>query len=288
MAKTDNPPFIRGKSRGPRENVAGHYIFMVVFSLLIIAPFLWTLSSSLKTKDQFIKDPGAFPNPVRLKNYSDAFNAVNFPNLFKNSIFISLASVTGALLITSLAAFVLARYKFYINKIIYNYFLLGMMIPINAAIIPLFLGLRDIGLINTYQGVILPYIAFQIPMGIFLITNYMKTIPMEFEESAVIDGCSAIRLFSHIILPLSRPILATFSIISFMALWNEFLFALIFLSGEKFYTIPLGLATFRGQYDTNTTVMLAGTVISIIPTIIIYIILRNNIIKGLTSGAIKG
>jgi raffinose/stachyose/melibiose transport system permease protein len=125
-------------------------------------------------------------------------------------------------------------------------------------------------------------------MGIFLLTNYMKTIPMELEESALIDGCSAFRLFAQIIIPLSRPILATFAIISFMGLWNEFLFALVFLTGDRFYTIPLGLATFRGQYNTNTTVMLAGTVISIVPTIIIYIALRNNIIKGLTSGAIKG
>jgi raffinose/stachyose/melibiose transport system permease protein len=287
MFKTDNLRSSPGK-RGPGENMAGNYIFMCLFSLIILAPFLWTLSSSLKTKDQFIKEPGAFPNPMRLQNYSDAFKAVNFPNLFKNSIFISLVSVAGAVLVTSLAAFVLARYKFRINKIIYTYFLMGMMIPLNAAIIPLFLSLRNMSLLNTYQGVIIPYIAFQIPMGVFLITNYMKIIPMEFEESAVIDGCGTIRLFSYIILPLSRPILATFSIISFMGLWNEFLFALIFLSGEKFHTIPLGLATFRGQYETNTTIMLAGTVISIIPTIIIYIVLRNNIIKGLSSGAIKG
>ena len=270
------------------EKLTGHYVFLFLFSVIVIAPFLWTISASLKTRDQFTTRPGTFPNPIRLQNYSDAFLAVNFPNLFKNSIFISTVSVIGAVFVTSLAAFVFARYRFRINKFLFNYFLIGMMIPINAAIIPLFLGFRNIGLTNTYLGVIIPYITFQIPMGVFLLTNYMKIIPMELEESAEIDGCGAIRLFTHIIMPLSRPILATFAIISFMGLWNEFLFVLVLLTGERFHTIPLGLATFRGQYDTNTTVMLAGTIISIIPTIIIYVLLRNNIIKGLTSGALKG
>ncbi|MDR1948169.1 MAG: carbohydrate ABC transporter permease [Spirochaetaceae bacterium] len=271
-----------------RENLTGHYLFLGLFSLLILAPFTWTVFNSLKSRDQFIQEPGAFPNPVLFRNYANAFKSVNFPNLFKNSFFFSSVSVLGALAVTALAAYVLARYRFRINKFVYTYFLMGMMIPLNAAIIPLFLGLRNMGLTNTYQGVIIPYITFQIPMGVFLLTNYMKLIPMEFEESALMDGCSALRLFARIIMPLSRPILATFAIISFMGLWNEFLFALVFLTGEKFYTIPLGLATFRGQYDTNTTVMLAGTVISIVPTLVIYIALRNNIIKGLTSGAIKG
>jgi raffinose/stachyose/melibiose transport system permease protein len=271
-----------------QRQLIGHYIFLVFFSLVVLLPFLWIFLSSLKTKTQYLREPAAFPNPIYWKNYADAFKAINIPNLFKNSILISAISVLGDVIIISLAAYVLARHFFKVNKYLYNYFLAGMMIPLNAAIIPLFVNLRKVGLINTYGGVIIPYIAFQIPLGIFLFVNYMKTIPAELEESAIIDGCGDLRLFSSIILPLSRPILATFSIITFMALWNEFMFALVFLTGIKFQTVPLGLATFRGQYETNTTAMLAGAVIAMIPTIIIYICLRRQIMNGMTAGAIKG
>jgi raffinose/stachyose/melibiose transport system permease protein len=266
----------------------GHYVFLLFFSFVVLLPFLWIILSSLKTKTQYLREPAAFPHPVSWGNYADAFRAINIPNLFKNSMFISAVSVFGDIIIISLAAYVIARYSFRAGKYLYNYFLIGMMIPLNAAIIPLFINLRSVGLINTYGGVIIPYIAFQIPLGVFLFVNYMKSIPVELEESAIIDGCGELRLFFAIILPLSRPILATFSIISFMSLWNEFLFALIFLTGTKFQTVPLGLATFRGQYESNTTAMLAGAVITMIPTIIVYICLRRQIMKGMTAGAIKG
>jgi raffinose/stachyose/melibiose transport system permease protein len=266
----------------------GHYLFLIIFSILILAPFVWVVISSLKSKDQYVMTPGSFPNPIHPENYIKAVQAVSFPTLFKNSLFLSSVSTAGAVIVSSMASFVLARYTFKLSKLCYTYLLMGMMIPLNAAIIPLFLFFRNVGLLNTYQGVLIPYIAFQIPMGIFLITNYMKTIPAELEESAIIDGCGGGKLFLQIILPLSRPILATYAIITFIGLWNEFLFALVLLTGEKFRTIPLGLATFRGQYDTNATVMLAATVISIIPVIIIYVLLRDNIVKGMTAGAVKG
>ncbi len=276
------------KKRKYSSKYIKHYIFLGISISMVILPFLWVLISSLKTKSQFMVDPYGLPDPVMYENYADAFQSINMPNLFKNSIFISLTSVLGALLVASAAAFVLARCSFKINKWIYSFFLIGMMIPLNAAIIPLFITLKNVKLTNTYAGIIIPYIAFQIPMGIFLLTNYIKTIPNELEEAAIIDGCSVVQLFIKVIVPLSKPIFATFSIITFMSLWNEFLFALVFLTGEEFQTVPLGLASFRGQYDTNTTVMLAGTVIAMIPTLIIYVLLRDNIVKGMTAGAVKG
>ncbi len=208
--------------------------------------------------------------------------------LFKNSLFLCTVSVVCILFLTALASYALSRFKLGINKYLYNFFLVGMMIPINAAIIPLFISLKTFGLVNTYPGVIIPYIGFGIPMGIFLMSSYMKGIPDEIEEAAIIDGCGLWGLFAHIILPLSRPIFATSAIISFMGLWNEFLFALVFLSGKEHQTVPLGLATFRGQYSTNHTTMMAGVVIAMIPTIIIYIMLRDNIMKGMTAGSVKG
>lgn len=271
-----------------KKHLAGHYIFLTVLAVLIVVPFLWVIVTSLKTKDQFMMNPMGLPVPAHFENYAEAWRTINIPNLFKNSLLISSVSVAFSLALVSVASFVLARFTFKVNRWIYNFFLMGMMIPLNAAIIPLFLSIKDLGLSNTYLGVILPYASFQIPIGIFLVTNYMKTIPMDLEEAAVMDGCGILQLFGKIILPLSKPVFATFSIISFMGIWNDFLFALVMLTGEKYQTVPLGLAAFRGQYDTNTTVMLAATVICMIPTLVVYVILRDNIVKGMTAGAVKG
>lgn len=271
-----------------QQNHPGYYIFLGVTSLIILIPFIWVLMASLKTKSQYLVDPNSWPNPMMFSNYIEAFQTINMPNLFKNSILLSVSSVVGALVLTTMSAFVLSRFHFSINRFVYAYYMMGMMIPLNAAIIPLFINLKTVGLTNSYIGVIIPYIAFNTPMGIFLITNYMNTIPRELEEAAVIDGCNSAQLLVKVLVPIAKPIFATYSIVSFMSLWNEFLFALVLLTGEQFQTVPLGLATFRGQYDTNTTVMLAATVIAMTPTIIVYILLRDQIVKGMTAGAVKG
>lgn len=283
MTKRKNPV-----SNRIREKHWPQYVFLTFLSVVILLPFFWLITSSLKSRDQFMMEPMSLPNPVTWTNYVKAYTSINMLNLFKNSLFITVTSVVVSLLFISAAAYVLARFDFRINKVIYQFFLLGMMIPLNAAIIPLFLTLRNIGITNTYLGVIVPYITFQIPIGIFLITNFMKSIPLELEEAAIMDGCNIVQRFIYLFAPLSKSIFATYSIVSFISLWNEFLFALVFLTGDEYKTVPLGLANFRGEFSTNTTVMLAATVIAVLPTIIIYLLLRDHIVKGMTAGAVKG
>ena len=275
-----------GKIAG--EKHIGAYVFLILMTFFVLIPLFWVLMNSLKSKSQYLIDPNGFPKELMFSNYLEAFKTINMPTLYKNSFFLSIVSVAGALLFTAPASFVLARYKFKINKSIYAFFLIGMMIPLNAAIIPLFVNLKSLGLTNSYLGVIIPYIAFQTPMGIFLITNYMKGIPDDIEEAAILDGCNNLQLMGHIFIPISKPIFATYTIITFMAIWNEFLFALVFLTGDQYKTVSLGLAAFRGQYDTNTTCMLAATIMAMLPMIIVYILLHDQIIKGMTAGATKG
>lgn len=264
------------------------YIFLTLASVIVILPFLWVIMASFKTNGEYMLNPVSFPDAFYFQNYIDAFRSIHMLTLFKNSLMIASVSVLGSLLFVSMASYALARFSLRINKWIYSYFLLGLMIPVNAAIIPLYIAMRKVGLLDTYAAVIIPYIAFNIPMGIFLITNYMRTIPRELEEAAIIDGCSVFKLFSHIMFPLSRPIFATYSIITFINIWNEFTFSLVFLSGQEMRTVPIGLASFRGEFETNTPAMLAGTVIAVIPVLIVFVLLRKQVLQGMTTGAVKG
>lgn len=264
------------------------YAFLALASIVVILPFLWVIMASFKTNGEYMMDPVSFPVSFHFQNYIDAFQSIHMLTLFKNSLLIATVSVLGCLLLVSMASYALSRFTLRINKWIYSYFLLGLMIPVNAAIIPLYIAMKKVGLLDTYAAVIIPYIAFNIPMGIFLITNYMRTIPRELEEAAIIDGCNIFKLFSHVMFPLSRPIFATYSIITFIGLWNEFTFSLVFLSGQEMRTVPIGLASFRGEFETNTPAMLAGTVIAVIPVLIVFVLLRKQILQGMTTGAVKG
>jgi len=278
------------KTRQKKKNKTKwlHDIFLITHTLVILLPLVWIVLTSFKSNPELMRNPYGLPERLLLSNYAEAWKTVDMPNLFKNSIFICSVSVICIIFVSSMASYAFSRFTLKINSYIYNFILIGMMIPLNAAIIPLFINIRKLGLLNSYAGVIIPYTAVYIPVSTFLITAYMKNIPNEVEEAAVIDGCGILKLFTHIIIPLSKPIFATMSIIAFMNLWNEFLFALVFLSGTKQRTIPIGIAAFKEQYFTNYTMMMAGTVMAIIPPILIYIVLREHIIKGIAAGAVKG
>lgn len=264
-----------------------HHIFLSVYSLFLILPFLWLVMSSFKSQDEFIAKPLSMPEKWISANYTDAWNTVDMPLLFRNSLLLCVVSVVGVLLLASFVAFIVSRLRFKFNFLLMNFFLLGMMIPINAAVIPLFINLKQMGLINTFSGVILSYIAFNLPMAIFLMTGYMKSIPKELDEAAYMDGCSTFGLFWKVILPISRPVFATAAIVIFMVLWNEFLFVLLTLEGNDRITVPLGLMKFAGEYSVNYASQMAAIVIFIIPIIIVYVLLRKQIIRGMAEGAVK-
>nr|WP_304220062.1 carbohydrate ABC transporter permease [Fredinandcohnia onubensis] len=264
------------------------YIALIVFSLINVYPIAWMVINSFKSEKEFSLDPFFLPDTWRWENYVEAWQTANLGTYFFNSIFVAVTSVFITVLFGALASYFLARFEFKMNKFVYVLFIFGMIIPIHATLVPMFILMNKIGLLNTGWTLLFPYVAFNLPITIFILTSFMKAFPKDIEESAIMDGCGVFRIFWSIILPMSRPAIATVTILNFIHCWNEFSFALVLINDASLKTIPLGLANFAGQYNTNYTGQMAGLTMVIIPTILLYILLEKHIVKGMTAGAVKG
>jgi len=264
------------------------YLLLIVFSLINVYPIAWMVINSFKTEQEFSLDPFFLPETWRWENYVEAWQTANLGTYFFNSIFVAVTSVIITVLFGALASYFLARFTFKMNKLVYVLFIFGMIIPIHATLVPMFILMNKLGLLNTGWTLLFPYVAFNLPLTIFILTSFMKAFPKDIEESAVMDGCGVFRIFWSIILPMSRPAIATVTILNFIHCWNEFSFALVLINDASLKTIPLGLANFAGQYNTNYTGQMAGLTMVIIPTLLLYILLEKHIVKGMTAGAVKG
>ncbi|SDL83345.1 raffinose/stachyose/melibiose transport system permease protein [Sediminibacillus halophilus] len=264
------------------------YIVLILFAIVNAYPIIWMVINSFKSESEFAVNQFGFPREFVLENYQNAWEIANFGVLFKNSIFICVAATVITVLIGALASYFLSRFSFKMNKFIYTFFIFGMLIPIHATLVPMFILMRNLGLLNTPITLLFPYIAFHLPITIFILTSFMKAFPKDIEESAIMDGCGIFRIFWSIVLPMSRPALATVVILNFIYNWNEFSFALVLINDPAFQTLPLGLANFAGQFTTNYGAQMAGLTMSLIPIIAIYLMLEKEIVKGMTAGAVKG
>lgn len=264
------------------------YISLIIFSLFNVYPIVWMVINSFKSEKEFSLDPFFLPDTWRWENYIEAWKTANLGTFFYNSIFVSIISVIITVLFGALASYFLSRFEFKMNKFVYVLFIFGMIIPIHATLVPMFILMQNLGLLNTRWTLLFPYVAFNLPITIFLLTSFMKAFPKDIEESAIMDGCGIFRIFWSIILPMSRPALATVTILNFIHCWNEFSFALVLINDSSLKTIPLGLANFAGQYNTNYTGQMAGLTMVILPTIVMYILMEKHLVKGMTAGAVKG
>jgi len=264
------------------------YLLLIVYALVNVYPIFWMALNSFKTNAEFSRNPFGFPQDMFLDNYRIAWETARLETYFLNSIFVSVAAMALTVLSGSLASYVFSRFSFKWGKWVYWFFVLGMLIPIHATLVPLFIQMRQIGLLNTYAGIILPYIAFNLPITVFILTSFMKSFSPEIEESAIMDGCGVFRVFWNIILPMSGPALATVVILNFINNWNEFSFALVLINEESLKTLPLGLANFSGQFTTNYGAQMAGLTMAILPVILIFLLLEKYVVKGMTAGAVKG
>lgn len=244
--------------------------------------------TSFKSTREIFFDPFGLPKMWSLDTFTQVWQKAHFNTYFVNSIVVTLASTALVLICSSLAAYGLSRYRFKLNGFFYIYFLAGIMIPIRLGILPLFLLMRNLRLLNTHWSLILTYAASGMPMSVFLLTGFFKTIPKDLEYSARIDGCSDIQIFYKIMLPLIRPGLATVTIVNFVPWWNDFFFPLLFIQSDKLKTIPLGMTIFFGQYMTDWGLLFAGMVIASIPLLALYLAMSRQFISGLTAGALKG
>lgn len=264
------------------------YCVLILFSLVNVYPIAWMVINSFKSQKEFSLDPFFLPDTWRWENYVEAWQTAQLGTYFFNSIFVSVTSVIITVLFGALASYFISRFEFKMSKFVYVLFIFGMIIPIHATLVPMFILMQRLGLLNTSWTLLFPYVSFNLPITIFILTSFMKAFPKDIEESAIMDGCGVFRIFWSIILPMSRPALATVTILNFISCWNEFSFALVLINDASLKTIPLGLANFAGQYNTNYTGQMAGLTMVIIPTLVLYLLMEKHLVKGMTAGAVKG
>jgi ABC-type glycerol-3-phosphate transport system permease component len=266
------------------------YLILSLFALSTILAFLWIIMISLKTTTEFLTtSPWALPEVPQFKNYTIAWERARIGTYFGNSIVVSLTGASISVLVSAMAAYVLARVPFRLNGFFRGYFLVGYMVPLFLTFIPLFFMMNSIGLSSGLTPLLLLYIASGVPFNTFILRGFFEALPSELEDAAAIDGSSPFHTFWAIMLPLSWPGLVAAFLINFMSLWNEFFLALLFLNKEN-ATMPLGLFYMaqRAEYTAQWTDLFAGMIISIVPILIVFALLQDQITSGMTEGAIKG
>ncbi|MDF2958954.1 MAG: hypothetical protein K0S39_689 [Paenibacillus sp.] len=263
------------------------YLVLTATSVLILYPIALIFVSSMKTSPEFMGDPFGWPQKWTFSNYASAWESANFSTYFGNSILLATVSVFFITLLGSMTAYAL-NWNFKGSKQLFSYFLLGIMIPLQAKIITLFVFMKQLGIINTHFGLILVFIAFNLSLAIFIFYGFFKTIPKELKEAALLDGCTEVGTFWSIILPVSRPIIATVIILTGLYVWNSFFLPLILLQDKSLFPITLGLQRLKGEISVNWPLFFAAMVMLMIPIITVFIIMQKQFIKGLTSGAVKG
>jgi ABC-type glycerol-3-phosphate transport system permease component len=266
------------------------YLALSLFALSTILAFLWVIMISLKSTTEFLTtSPWALPEKPLFGNYVKAWEKAHLGRYFKNSLFVSLVGASLSVFLSALSAYVLARVKFRLNRILQNYFIMGYMIPLFLTFIPLYFMMAKVGLSSGLTPLIFLYIASGVPFNLIVLRGYFESLPTELEEAATIDGASPFRIFFAIMLPLSWPGLVSAFLINFMSLWNEFFLALLFLR-KKNATMSLGLFYMaqRAEYTAQWTDLFAGMIISTIPILIIFALLQDHITRGMTEGALKG
>lgn len=250
-------------------------------------PLMIMFLSGFKSANEIFSNPFGLPEKWNLTSYIAAWKDANFGDYFLNSLIVTGISILLIIIISSMGAYVLARYEFPGRRLVFLYILAGLALPIRLAVIPLFVMIRSLNLQDTLIALFLIYTAGGLSFSTFLLTNFFRSIPLELEESARIDGAGYFRLYWTINLPLIRPALATIAVFNFNRIWNDFFFALIFISSESKKTIPLGIQNFFGEYTVRWDMLFAGLNIAVIPVIIFFIILSRQFIGGLVEGAVK-
>lgn len=264
------------------------WTLMAIYGLITLYPLLWLFISAFKSNAEFINRPFSLPEAWQVDNFVRAWKGSKMGVAFFNSLVVSVISLAITLFISALASFVLARFRFKAKGWIMGFFVVGLLIPIHSTLVPLFILMKQMSLLNTYWALILPYTAFALPTAIFVLTAYLSSIPKEIEEAAFIDGTGLWGVFLRVMLPISLPALATVTILSFLHFWNDFSFALVFISKSSLKTLPLAIATFADGYQTDYGLTLAAMTIAVIPTIIVYLLFQEQVMKGMTAGAVKG
>jgi N-acetylglucosamine transport system permease protein len=269
-------------------SVSSHVV-LSIWAIIVIAPLLWTLMTSFKTTTEIFASPFNLPAKMQFVNYTDAWTTAGIGNFFFNTIFVVGSALVLVMLLGSMCAYILARFDFPGNRIIYYMMLGGLMIPIFLAIVPLFFVLRNFGLLNTLPGLAITYVAFALPFTVFFLYAFFRQLPYEISEAAAIDGANEWRTFFQIMLPMAKPGLATVAIMNFLGLWNQFLLPVALNTNQKNYVLSQGLAAFASSagYDVNFGALFAAVVITVAPVLVVYVIFQRQLQGSVSQGTMK-
>jgi raffinose/stachyose/melibiose transport system permease protein len=286
-ATRQSAPARRTRGKDSRWGNPIVYVAALVLIGLMLGPVLYIIAGGFRTNSQITTNPAGLPHPWEFGNYADVLTSSTFWRQVGNSTIAAVTTTIGVVVLGVMASYVLARYQFRGRGAMYALFAAGLMFPITVAITPLYILVKNLGLVNTLPGVILPQIAFGLPVTIIILVPFLQAIPKEIEEAAAIDRCSRLGFFWRMVLPLSVPGLITVGILAFIASWNSYLLPLFILNNQNTFTLPLGVQAFASQYSVDTAKVLAFTSLSMIPALVFFSLFERRIVGGLT-GAVKG
>jgi raffinose/stachyose/melibiose transport system permease protein len=265
------------------------HIILTTYALVVIYPLFFILSASFKKNSNIVLHPWGLPKPLIIQNYIDALSNNLIGRYFWNSLSVATLAASLSILLAVTIAYALTRMKFPLfSKIVYGILLLALLIPPASLLIPLYKMVKQFGIYNSHLALILPYSSFGIPLTVFVLAAFLKSIPTELEEAGIMDGLSAYGLLGRIIIPLTLPTLATVFILNFLSNWNEYIMASLFLSNQYLRTLPVAIVSFSDKFNMNYGALCASIMISIVPMILIFTFLQKQIIEGVTSGSVKG
>ncbi|MFP3953210.1 MAG: carbohydrate ABC transporter permease [Candidatus Acetothermia bacterium] len=264
----------------------GLYVITVPIIGIISYPLIWMFYSSLKTRREIFTGPWQLPGQFRFEHYPQAWQSGELGGYFLNSILVTTVSVLTILAVASMAAYAFARLEFWGRDFFFYVFLLGLILPVQVIVLPLFGLLRDLNLLNTYFALIFPYISWGLALSIYILRSFFKSLPGDIEDAAKIDGCSVFGTFWYVMLPMVRPALMTVGVLQAVNIWNEFLLALLFIQSQAKMTLPVGLLAFYGYHNIDYPMVFTALSIAVIPILMLYFVFQNYIIEGLTVGAI--
>jgi len=290
LAKKESIPKVRNRSGQvlSKGTLIACYAMLIFVTIIVLYPLVWLLFASLKSQQELTFNTWGFPKVIQFGNYKEAWTRSDMGTFMLNSVFVTALTVIFTVVTCVPLAFVLSRFEFRFKRFLYFIIISGMMIPINSAIIPLYILVNNFKMMNNLWALGLIYGAFRVPFSVFILEGFMSTIPKELEECAHIDGCSITGIFWNIAVPLSRDTIATVSILAVLNAWNELMVAMLLLSKQAVKTLPIGLMGFISEYASQYTQLCAGILIAILPNIIFYVFAQEHIQKGITAGAIKG
>jgi multiple sugar transport system permease protein len=260
---------------------------LIAGAIVTSIPLLWMLSASLMPQGEATSfPPRILPSRITFEHYGDLFTRLSLGRAFLNSMFVAFVATFASLLFNSMAGYAFAKLRFRGRDRIFAFLVLSLAIPAQVAMLPLFLLLKSMGLVNTYMGVLIPYIATI--YGIFLVRQFMVSIPDDLLAAARIDGASELAIYFRIVLPVARPVLATLAIFTFMSAWNDFMWPLIILTGDDHYTMPVAVASLLGEHSLDLELMMASAVLTVMPVLTLFFVLQKQYIAGMMAGSVKG